>query len=127
MNKIFIAKELLKNTTNIYLKEFITSYIVAVEENNINDDCDMSLLKFNKCVEYLLNTQFDITGWSLWEIPIDYAYCFYNKDMEKRFDLNVYSLEDKVEPTYLDRLFNENKAPNIYEAIEKYHFNSNCI
>lgn len=118
-----IATELLKNSTNMYIKEFIEKYIsniAALENNKISDD---TLLRFHTCIKYINSVSFDITDWELCEIPIEYAHVFRNIKDNKYFDLDVFSsnLTEAI-PTYL-KDSGEHSASSIEEAIEKYSWN----
>lgn len=119
-----IANKILKNTNDSQLQDFIKEYISIVERTYIEND-DMyedDMIRFNKCIEYIIEKNFDVSEWGLWEIPIYYAHCFFNNKEEqvKMFDLDVYELDGNVIPTYLDKDCNEESAATIDEAIEKY-------
>lgn len=119
-----IANKILSNTTDPQLQNFIKEYINIVERTYIEND-DMfedDIIRFNKCIEYIIEKNFDVSEWGLWEIPIYYAHCFFNDREEevKMFDLDVYELDGNVIPTYLDKDCNEERAATIEEAIEKY-------
>lgn len=122
MNKLEIAKELLKNTLNIYLKNFIENYIANmngyieahISEKNYADAC----IKFDLCITQIEKEKFDIKDWGLFEIPIEYAYIFYNPKTEQMFDIDVFD-DGEVIPTYISN-GNEEFAKSIQEAIEKY-------
>ncbi|WP_321835710.1 hypothetical protein [Clostridium butyricum] len=122
--KSSIANKILNNTISKELQNFIKEYISIVERTYIEND-DMfedDIIRFNKCVEYIIEKNFDVSEWGLWEIPIYYAHCFFNDKEEqvKMFDLDVYELDGNVIPTYLDKDCNENSAITIEEAIDKY-------
>ncbi|EGT0000203.1 hypothetical protein I9Y31_002496 [Clostridium perfringens] len=123
-NKLDIAKELLKNTKNINLKNFIEEYINNFDEiqNKNNKDLEtldlFEYINFDKCIEYIDNSKFNIKEWCLWEIPLANIYTFHNKNMKDYFDLIVYN--DNVNPQYLDENYNTSDADSIQEAIEKY-------
>lgn len=123
-NKLEIAKELLKNTKNINLKNFIEKYINNLNEiqNKNNKDLEtlglFEYIGFNKCIEYIVNSNFNIREWCLWEIPLSNIYTFYNANRKEYFDLIIYS--DNVNPQYLDENYNTSDANSIQEAIEKY-------
>lgn len=76
-----IASELLKNTKNKYIKQFISKYI----SKHVLDSID--LVRFHSCITYIHKQGFDINGWELFEIPIPDIYCFFN--VKTRFDHNV--------------------------------------
>ncbi|AIE37083.1 hypothetical protein P9W99_04975 [Bacillus cereus] len=124
MEKLEIAKELLENSLNVYIKIKIEEYIFRFEglesgvycnKQNFEDD---SMIRFHNCITYIHETGFNIKGWMLYEIPIYYSHCFYNESIGKRFDLMVLNIGE-VMPAYLD--YSEEKAAEtIEEAIEKY-------
>lgn len=120
MEKIEIARELLKNTTNKYNKVFIKDYIRILEIDDIKKCHDEDLLRFDKCISYMKEVGFDINGWMLFEIPIEYAHCFWNETTKEAFDLDIFEVDVEVIPTYLDNRSNEQEAKTIQEAIEKY-------
>ncbi len=125
MKKLEIAKELLKNTKNIHLKFFIEEYInnfneIQSKNNKVFEELDLfEYIYFDKCIEYINQSKFDITGWCLCEIPIANIYLFYNENRKESFDLIV---NDKynVIPEYLDENCNSSEANSIQEAIKKY-------
>lgn len=125
MKKLEIAKELLKNTKNIHLKIFIEEYInnfneIQSKNNKVLEELDLfEYIFFDKCIEYINQSKFDITGWCLWEIPISNLYLFYNENRKESFDLIV---NDKynVIPEYIDENCNSSEANSIQEAIKKY-------
>ncbi|MGM1370603.1 hypothetical protein [Bacillus thuringiensis] len=124
MEKIEFAKELLKNSLNIYIKIKIEEYISHFEEieegsyfNKKNHEDD-SLIRFHNCITYIQEKGFDIKGWMLYEIPIYYSHCFYNENTGQRFDLMVLNIGEVI-PAYID--YSEEKdAKTIEEAIKKY-------
>lgn len=116
--KLRIAKELLKNTKNIYLRLFIEKYIANFDEIQSNNNSLIEYLYFDKCIEYIEKSKFYINGWGLWEIPISNIYIFYNKNRKQLFDLII---DDKnIIPAYIDEECNSINANSILEAIEKY-------
>lgn len=119
--KLQIANELLKNTTNQYLKEFVSQYIRKLDDLESKSEFDEELLRFDSCVGYIRSSGFDITGWQLREIPVEYAHVFYHKESERAFDLDVFDIGEAV-PTYIDSNSSERSANSIEEAIEKYIF-----
>ncbi|GAF66420.1 putatice ATPase [Bacillus sp. TS-2] len=121
MKKTNIANELLKNTTNEYLKVFITNYILNMEELENGYDGDEDLIRFHNCITYIEKEKFDITGWELFEIPIFYAHCFRNEKTNQNFDLAVWEIGEVI-PRYLDDNFNEQDSKSIQEAIDNYSF-----
>ena len=123
-NKLDIAKELLSNTKNINFKNFIEEYISNFNDiqNKNNKELEtlglFEYIGFNKCIEYIDNSKFNIKGWCLWEIPLANIYTFHNKNRKDYFDLIVY--KDNVNPQYLNENYNTSDANSIQEAIEKY-------
>lgn len=119
MGKMQIASELLKNSTNIYIQNLIDKYIenIHVIENNKCENEE--LIRFDNCISYIKKVGFDIIDWMLFEIPIFYSYCFWNKKTKKAFDLAVWNIGEVI-PRYLDCGANEQDAKTIQEAIEKY-------
>ena len=119
MNTKEIAHELLKNSTNVHLKAFIETYIShlpSLEQETCNE---MGLVRLHRCITYLHQTNFDVTGWMMFEIPSYESHCFLNEQTDGFFDLAVF--EDKhVEPQYLDGNGYLQKAETIEEAINKY-------
>lgn len=120
MEKIEISLELLKNTTNKYNKDFIKEYIMILKIADIKNCNNEEILRFDKCISYIKEVDFDINGWMLFEIPIDYAHCFWNETTKQAFDLDIFKVDGEVIPTYLDNNSNEQEAKTIHEAIEKY-------
>lgn len=126
MEKIEIAKELLKNSLNIHRKAKIEGYIShfeAIEDEGYFNEKGIGkdfLIRFNNCITYIQKVGFDIKGWMLYEIPIYYAYCFYNRSTEQRFDLTVFD-SGEVIPTYINQT-EEKYAKTIEEAIKKYNY-----
>lgn len=124
MNKLEIAQELLKNTTYIYLREFIRSYIENMQTiENGQADVDEPLIRFDNCISYIEKVQFDIREWGLWEIPIFYSHCFRNEKTKQFFDLAVWDIGEVI-PRYIDSRACEEDAKSIPEAIEKYFCNT---
>ncbi|MGG5462894.1 hypothetical protein [Clostridium sp. B9] len=116
-NKLEIAKELFSNTKNINLKNFIKEYINNFDEiqnkNNKNLE-NLSLFKyinFDRCIEYIVTSNFNIREWSLYDIPLSNIYTFYNENRKYYFDLIVYN--DNVTPQYLDENYNTSDANSI--------------
>ena len=118
MNKIEVAEEILKNSKNKGIKQFITEY-VSYLKNGVELKSD-DLIRFDKCISYIKEIGFDINGWMLSEIPIYYAHCFWNETIKKAFDLDIFEINGVVIPTYIDDTSNEQEAKTIEEAIEKY-------
>lgn len=112
-----IVLELLKNTTNISLKQFLIDYRLAVIKKNPLESDGMKRL--DNCIEYIVSSSFDIKGWKLWEIPVFYSHCFLYHDHSKAFDLAVWDIGEVI-PRYLDSSACEQDAHNIVEAIQKY-------
>lgn len=119
MNKIEIANELLKNTKNIYLKDFIKTYIKNIHNIEQNKCKRKELIRLDNCISYIEKVNFNITDWGLWEIPIFYAHCFYKDKTKQMFDLAVWYIGEVI-PRYLDANCNEEDAESIEEAIQKY-------
>lgn len=119
MSKLKIAKELLNNTKNDYLKVFISNYMLNTEEFEYGYEGDKDLIRFHNCISYIEKEDFDITGWMLYEIPIFYLHCFWNEQTNENFDLAVWDIGEVI-PKYLDKEHNEQNAKNIQEAIKKY-------
>lgn len=119
MKKTKIANELLKNTTNEYLKVFISNYISNMEFLEKGCDGDEKLCRFHNCITYIEQENFDITGWNLHEIPTFYAHCFRNKKKNQYFDLAVWDIGDVI-PRYLDDDCCEKDAKSIQEAINNF-------
>lgn len=123
-NKLEIAKELFSNTKNINFKNFIGEYINNFDEiqNKNNKELEtLGLFKyiyFDRCLEYIVNSNFNIIEWCLWEIPLSNIYTFFNANRKEYFDLIVYN--DNVNPQYLDKNYNTSDTISIQEAIEKY-------
>lgn len=119
MEKMKIASELLTNSTNIYIKKFIDDYIKNIGKIENNKCEDESLVRFDNCISYIKEKEFDIIGWMLFEIPIFYSHCFWNMSKKKAFDLAVWDIGEVI-PRYLDSNSNEQDANTIQDAIEKY-------
>ncbi|ELC8422716.1 hypothetical protein JJB67_14885 [Clostridium perfringens] len=121
-NKLGIAKELFSNTKNINLKNFIKEYINNFDEIQNNKELEtldlFEYINFNKCIEYINNSKFNIKEWCLLEIPLSNIYTFFNENRNEFFDLIVYN--NNVNPQYLDENYNTSDANSIQEAIEKY-------
>ncbi|WP_260849963.1 hypothetical protein [Bacillus pumilus] len=111
-----IASELLKNTKNKYVKQFISKYI----SKHVLDSID--LVRFHNCITYIHKQDFDINGWELFEIPIPDIYCFLNVKTGQSFDLTImYDLQVhphvQVHPQYIDETGNGQNAISIQQAI----------
>lgn len=119
--KVEIAKELLKNSPNIYIKYMIEEYIINFEKlkQGIRENKDDRLIRLHNCISYIKETDFDFSGWGIWEIPIFYAHIFRNENTNEFFDLAVWDI-GKVIPRYIDEYSNEQDAKSIEEAIKKY-------
>ncbi|MFJ8531106.1 hypothetical protein [Bacillus sp. NPDC094106] len=118
--KIEIAEELLKNTPNIYMQKIIQEYrwyCDFIEKGEFECGEDTILIRFHNCISYIKEVGFDIRGWGLWEIPIYYSHCFFNKNTGKWFDLAVWDIGEVI-PTYIDGCSNEQIAKSIEEAIK---------
>lgn len=116
MDKIGIAEIILENTTNGYMREFLSDYMDEIKDHA--NDMDVAYARFDSCIDYIMESGFDMHGWGLWEIPIFYSHCFWNKTEKKAFDLAVWDI-GKVIPRYIKN-GNEEDAASIEEAIEKY-------
>lgn len=119
--KVEIAKELLKNSPNIYIKYMIEEYIINFEKlkQGIHENKDDRLIRLHYCISYIKETDFDIRRWGIWEIPIFYAHIFQNENTNESFELAVWDI-GKVMPRYIDEYSNEQDAKSIEEAIKKY-------
>lgn len=116
--KIEIASELLKNTSNLSLSSFLDRYIYIEKNNFFNEfSKESDVARFNKCIEYLIEAKFNMLGWEL----IYPMYSFYNSNNGKIFILEVLNLESRVIPIYLDENFDKHEAKSIKEAIKKYY------
>ncbi|MNW32195.1 hypothetical protein D3C74_91330 [compost metagenome] len=121
-----IAEELLKNTTNIYLKEFIQVYIKQInhleqgtyDKDSIEYEFE-TLLRFHSCITFIDNVQFNITGWQLNDIPIYYSHCFYNENTKESFDLAVWEIGQAI-PVFINSDANEEETDTIQNAINNY-------
>lgn len=124
-NKLEIAKELLNNTKNFYLKNFIEEYItnfnkIQDKDRYVLEELDLLEYKiFDRCIEYIEQYKFDINGWGLLQILYSVNYAFYNENRKEGFDLFLDD-RDIITPTYIDNNHNDNAANSIEEAIEKY-------
>ncbi|PGR00760.1 hypothetical protein [Bacillus cereus] len=119
--KLEIAEEILKNTPNIYMQKVIQEYrwyCDSIENGEFECNEDNMLIPFHSCISYIKEVGFDIKGWGLWEIPIDFLYCFFNETTGKWFDLAVENI-DEVKPAYIDSWSNQQIAKSIEEAINK--------
>ena len=115
-NKLEIAKELLANTKSLNLNNF-----KEIQNKNNKELETLGLFEyidFDKCLEYIVISNFNIKEWCLLEIPLSNIYTFYNANRKNYFDLIVYN--DNVNPQYLDENSNTSDANSIQEAIEKY-------
>jgi len=110
-------KELISNTKHQELKEYLIDFFELIDSGiymNLNIE-HQTLLNL---MIYLVNEDFSIKGWELYEIPISNTYVFYNREMNKMFDLVV--LPDfSIVPQYISD-GNEIFAKNINEAIGNY-------
>lgn len=84
------------------------------------EECD-----YLPVIEFILQDGFDMTGWRLNEIPIGGQYCFFKKDTNQCFDINVNKglvtaqYMDSKEGEYYDKLFD---AESIEVAVSKYNW-----
>ena len=115
MDKVRIAETILENTVNICMREFISDYINEIRTHT--NDMDVAYARFDCCIDYIMESGFDMHGWGLWEIPIFYSHCFWNKTEKKAFDLAVWDIGEVI-PRYI-KDGNEHDASSIEEAIEK--------
>lgn len=97
MDKIRIAKTIRENTQNVCMREFISEYICTIEK--CAEFSDEALIRFDNCIDYILGSGFDMQGWGLWEIPIFYSHCFWNRQKKKAFDLAVWDIGEVI-PRY---------------------------
>lgn len=125
MNKLQIAEELQKNTTNIYGKNHIKEYIANMNgyiEGHVSEgDFDIRDvgIALDLCFTYIVKERFDIKDWYLFEIPIENVYVFANVKKSEVFDL-VVSNDGQVFPSYIDSNSTQQHAISIKEAIGKY-------
>lgn len=84
--------ELLKNTGNIYLKQFLSGvfepYFWMLYDHNMY--CDLFGV-----LEYIRKDGYDISGFGLWEIPTNYIYSFYKKEAGTRINFDIVRDSDK--------------------------------
>lgn len=119
--KAGIIDELKSNSVGSSLFEYLEEYEEAYRTNKIEK---FEMMDIDKVIDYIVNEvdskKFDIKGWELYEIPIDYCFCFRNKNNEQYFDLCIWTNEEnKVYPYYM--VYSEpHEANSIQEAIEKY-------
>lgn len=120
---------MLKNQSSTLILE---GYIANIQY--LKKTKDEELLKLDKCLQYLIDKQFNVTNWQLYSIPTNYLYCFFNEEKKQAFDLAVFIYGERnmeflhdyilqngeVIPRYLDSRANENDASTIEEAIQKY-------
>ena len=93
---------------------------MILEIDDVKNCNNEEILRFDKCISYIKEVDFDINNWMLFEIPIEYAHCFWNETTKKAFDLDIFMVDGEVIPTYLDNKSNEQEVKTIDEAIEKY-------
>lgn len=115
MDKLQIAEELLKNSTDNSLSKYIREYIECLKNNRLHNE-EMILL--DNGITYIRDVNFDFTGWMLQESPIGYSYIFYNEANNQRFDLAIFNTGEVV-PRYIKES-NERDADTIQEAISEY-------
>ncbi|WP_350303364.1 hypothetical protein [Bacillus pumilus] len=111
MGQIDIANELLKNTQNKYIKQFISEHISNYSLESID------LVRFHKCITYIQKQGFDIKGWELFEIPMPDIYCFYNAKTRQSFDLTIMN-DLQVHSQFIDETGNGQIALSIHQAIQ---------
>lgn len=119
MNKIDILKELIKNSTNRWIKEDLENYVELIEESDPPIFLDDTFVRLDNCIDFIIKVEFDISGWALDEIPIYYCHCFCHNETGKYFNLNVVDIGHVV-PSYINSSSNEQDANSIQEAIEKF-------
>lgn len=113
-NKVNIVNELLKNTKKRpYEESLMIRYLESLEKGSIIEDDEQ---RFNSCIQFLIEDNFNPNGWQLDDIPIFYAHYFWNTDKKQAFILAVLEVGE-VNPRYLDKDANEQEAEFINEAI----------
>lgn len=116
-----IAILLLSNSKNIDLNNIVNEYINILDHSKIMDidylvyEIKVFLKYFNLIIEYIKKSDLDITEWEIKEAPYK-TYSFYNRKKNLNFYL-VVSSDDKVNPYYIDKNFNMNRAKSIQEAL----------
>lgn len=122
MNKTDIAGFLLINTSRDNLIALITEYISVIKASEPKEPIFQNnvLEKFDCCVAYIKKCRFDASKWGLFEVPIEYAYVFSNKEDNLMFDLVVFSKDD-ISPQFLDENHCEVRVSSIEEAIRCYY------
>ncbi len=50
-------------------------------------------INFDKCIEYIVNSKFNIKEWCLLEIPLSNIYTFYNANRKEFNDIMLNNLE----------------------------------
>ena len=83
-----------------------------------SDEIITQILNLRKCITYIANAKFDIEGYTLFEIPLNNMFVFYNKVEEKMFDLVIHN--SIVTPAYLDSNYTCRDAESIQNAIKLY-------
>lgn len=123
--KYNIAKELRKNTKNIFLQEFIDDYLSGFYPR-INDDYtieqDFQLLKFHLCIAYIEKENFDVSGWCVYEIPHEDVFWFLKEGKtheEAQWFHLIYNWfkNYEIRPSYLDKNAEDIEANSIEEAV----------
>ena len=124
MDKLQIVTELIKNSTSVYVKSFLSAYIADMElyagepDFNIHDD----LQSFDRCISYLQSVQFGLNNGELNEsdwVPFKDVYRFFNANNNQTFDL-VVRINGDVIPYYISDKSNRHMATSIQEAIKKH-------
>ncbi len=78
----------------------------------------INAIKFNTVLMAIAESDIDIKGIYLFEIPLENLYCFHIMDQYKCFDL--YCDGKEVVPGYVDEYSNWVEAESINDAIKNY-------
>ncbi|MDP2947190.1 MAG: hypothetical protein Q8N88_03670 [Nanoarchaeota archaeon] len=113
--KLCVTSELLKNSSNKQIVEFIYHYIQNLKDGEL----DKEDKKLNARIEYILSSNFDIAGFGIHAIPIHYSYVFHNKQKNQWFDLVLHK-DSLVEPVFINVECNEEDALSIEDAVLRY-------
>ena len=122
-NHLKIANELNVNSTNVYIKELLENYMERIKDPDEYEGFDdENLIKLHDCICYLVEKvkNFDISGWELYEIPVDNTHCFFNQTKNQAFDL-IFEGLGHVEPYYIDQNGNQQIADTISDAITSFN------
>lgn len=120
MKKREIAEELLKNTLHYErqtIEEYVKNFDFICKRKGVHE----VYLRLDDCLNYLERIGFDMVGWELEQIPIEYAHHFLNREKKQTFELIVMKVGGKVIPAYLDDDICEQEVSSIEEAIEKFN------